>query len=211
MAILQVGYGIGAAALSWGRESEPIPAAPEAPRPQPPPTPPPVAAPAPKTEPPAERAPHLEVYAKAVERVRAPDYDSLVRFAAQAARCEGALLATPDGLLVASVSGGGLDPARVAAVLPELLRDLGKLSAPADGSRTLIHAAFGGHELLAGPGKRLVGCLLGPEPAARETAEVVLPALLARADGLWVNLQLLGAEGLPSATASDSPAEENAL
>jgi hypothetical protein len=121
---------------------------------------------------------------KAVERVRAADSESLLRFAIQAARCRAGLLATREGRLIAAAGNGGVRPEVVAGVVPELLRHLERLAPPVGASATMLHAALGGYELLAVSGRMLFGCLMGPRPGAREVAEVVLPALVARAEAL---------------------------
>jgi len=190
MAVLQVGYSIGVITLVWGRE---IPATQEMVADTAPAltlAPPEVASPsrpsgASKTSrQAAERPPHLEVYVKAIERVHAGDPESLLRFAIQAARCQAGLLATRDGHLIAAGGNGGIQPDVVAGVVPELLRHLDRLAPPAGASATMLHAALGGYELLVVPGRTLFGCLMGPRPGAREVAEVVLPALVARAEVL---------------------------
>lgn len=199
MVVLQAGYSIGVSSLAWadnGRvpigvdtagDIEPRPAVVTAP-------PPPCGQP----EKAAARAPHLEVYANAIERLRADDHETLIRFAAQAARCEGGLLATRDGLVIAAVEVRSLDPARVAAVLPDLVRGLEQLAAPATETPAMLHAALGGYELLAVPGETLTACLIGPEPGARETAEVILPVVAARAEALRVRHRSINVHPRPA-------------
>jgi hypothetical protein len=203
--VLQVGYSIGVVTLAWGRETtgpgklaatgDSPPAGGEAARMVTVPTTPSVERET-RTETREAESARLGVYATAVEQVRAQDSSGLLWFAIQAARCEAGLLATRDGLLVSAQGSGALDPTTVAAILPELLRDLEKLGPAAAGSPVLLHAAIGGYELLAMPGQTLVGCLMGPKPGAREVAEVVLPALVARAENLPRSEATGGAEGL---------------
>lgn len=188
MVVLQAGYSIGVSSLAWGHQEEAplgVDAVSATAGRQLRPTavvPPPAISGKPAES--SGRAPHLEVYADAIERLRADDHETLVRFATQAAKCEGGLLATNDGLVVAAVSPGRLSPARVAAVLPQLVRDLEQLAGPAAEAPTMLHAALGGYELLAVPGETLTACLIGPQPGAREAAEVILPVLVARAEEL---------------------------
>jgi hypothetical protein len=108
----------------------------------------------------------------------------LIRFAAQAAECDGGLLATRRGELVAALEVAGLEAARIAAVLPKLMGDLEQLDGPPRATSTMLHAAFGGHELLAIAGTRLIACLVGPRSGSREIAEAVLPVLVTRAESL---------------------------
>jgi hypothetical protein len=110
----------------------------------------------------AARVPRFEVYAAAIDKLRAPDVASLIRFAAQAAECEGGLLATRQGELVSALEVAGLEAARIATVLPKLMGDLEQLDGPPRVTSTMLHAAFGGHELLAIAGPRLIACLVGP-------------------------------------------------
>lgn len=126
----------------------------------------------------------LEVYAAAINRLRAGDPVSLVRFATQAAKCEGGLLATREGEVVAAVEVAGLQASRIAEALPKLMGDLERLGDPSRSAATMLHAAFGGYELLAIGGTRLIACLVGPQPGSREIAEVVLPVLVVRAEAL---------------------------
>ena len=188
MAVLQVGYSIGVSSLAWGDQPEPVVAVgrhgnpPRPPLTEDLPAPPVPTCREPEQAP--DRAGRLATYASAIERLQADDHQTLVRFATQAARCEGGLLATSDGLVVAAVEPRSLDASRVAAVLPELVRDLGRLAGPVTEAPSMLHAALGGYELLAVPGGRLTGCLIGPEPGAREVAEVILPVLVARAEQL---------------------------
>jgi len=184
MGVLQAGYAIGISSVAYGSErptavvtAEP-PAAAPAPRPVAPPPDEPLRAPE------AERAPVLEVYAAAINRLRAGDPVSLVRFATQAAKCEGGLLATREGEVVSAVEVGGLPAARIAEALPRLMADLERLGERSRPAATMLHAAFGGYELLAVGGTRLVACLVGPQPGSREIAEVVLPVLVVRAEAL---------------------------
>ncbi len=186
VAVLQVGYSIGVVALAWGREA-PSSAPAVSPKPSAAAVAPPirpVEAAAREAGSREAQAARLGIYAKAVEQVRAQDASGVLRFAVQAAQCEAGLLATRDGLLVATEGGSTLDPTAAAAILAGLVRDLEGLGSPAGGSPVLLHAALGGFEVLAMPGHTLVGCLMGPKPGAREVAEVVLPALVARAESL---------------------------
>ncbi len=211
MVVLQAGYSIGVSSLAWGnQEGAPIgvdeatdlqlgSAAAVEPPPAPPRRP---------DETPAG-APHLEVYASAVERLRANDHQTLVRFATQAAKCEGGVLATNDGLVIAAIEPSSLDPTRVAAVLPQLVRDLKQLTGPAAETPTMLHAALGGHELLAVPGKTLTACLIGPQPGAREAAEVILPVLVARAEELRVRGRRT--TGCPHSPADSPPDDRETL
>jgi hypothetical protein len=204
MLVLQAGYSIGVSALAWGEGEQAVvpldaiertePAAVEA-------TPPLTLPPPEAEESPRAPAPHLEVYASAIERLRANDHQALIRFATQAAKCEGGLLATNDGLVVAAVQPKRLDASRVAAFLPDLVRSLERLAGPgsATGAPAMLHAALGGYELLAVPGQTLTGCLIGPEPGAREVAEVILPVLVARADELGARNALGSADPHTSA------------
>jgi len=180
--VLQAGYAIGISAVAYGSErpavaAKPAPA-PPAPRPAEPPREerPPVAE--------AGRAPVLEVYAAAINRLRADNPESLIRFATQAAKCEGGLLATRQGEVVAAVEVAGLQASRIAEALPKLMSDLERLGDPSRSAATMLHAAFGGYELLAAGGTRLVACLVGPQPGSREIAEVILPVLVTRAEAL---------------------------
>lgn len=180
--VLQVGYAIGISSVAYGNgateaaEPAPAPAAVQAPAPP---------EPAPVVQVPASPpAPHLEVYAAAIDKLRARDCASLVRFAAQAAKCEGGLVVTREGQVVAAVEMRGLDATRLAEVLPKLMGDLEQLADPRRPASTLLRAAFGGQELLAASGTRLIGCLVGPQPGSGEIAEVVLPVLVSRAEGL---------------------------
>jgi len=188
MAVLQVGYSIGVSSLVWGDRPRPVVVTsppgdpPAALLPQDLPVPPVPTCREPEQTP--DRAGRLATYASAIERLQADDHQTLVRLATQAARCEGGLLATSDGLVVAAVEPKSLDASRVAAVLPELVRDLGRLAGPVTQAPSMLHAALGGYELLAVPGGKLTGCLIGPEPGAREAAEVILPVLVARAEQL---------------------------
>jgi len=69
-------------------------------------------------------------------------------------------------------------------VLPKLIGDLEQLGDPSRPGTTMLRAAFGGFELLAMAGTRLIACLVGPQPGSREIAEVILPVLVARAEAL---------------------------
>jgi hypothetical protein len=190
LAVLQVGYSIGIIALVSGRETSAAHEAAAEKGPAPVIAPPNVAlaahpARAPETSRPlAGRLPRLEVYVQAVEQVRAGDPERLLRFAIQAARCRAGVLATRDGHLVAAAGNGGVEPDVIARIVPELLRHLDRLAPPVGGSAIMLQVAVGGYELLAASGRTLFGCLMGPEPGAREVAEVVLPALVARAEVL---------------------------
>ena len=168
MGVLQAGYAIGVSSVAYGSDRPAAVAE----------LPPSVPAPE------VVRAPVLEVYAAAINRLRAGDPASLVRFATQAAKCEGGLLATRQGEVVAAVEVAGLQASRIAEALPKLMRDLERLGDPSRSATTMLHAAFGGYELLAVGGTRLVACLVGPQPGSREIAEVVLPGLVARAEAL---------------------------
>jgi len=179
--VLQAGYAIGISSVAYGdgpvAAIEAGPPSPAAEAPAAPPTS------APAVEP-KRPAPHLEVYAAAIDKLRARDPVSLVRFATQAARCEGGLLASRQGQVVAAVEVSGLDASRIAQVLPKLMRDLEQLGDPLRPGATLLRAAFGGYELLAIGGARLIACLVDPQPGSRDIAEVVLPVLVSRAEAL---------------------------
>ncbi|MBM3497831.1 MAG: hypothetical protein FJX74_04085 [Armatimonadetes bacterium] len=181
LGVLQVGYAIGISAVAYGNGAAPAVEPPAAPQPPAASQP---ASPALQVAPSAPRAPHLEVYAAALDKLRAGDPASLVRFAAQAAKCEGGLLATRQGEVVAAVEVRDLDATRVAEVLPRLMADLEQLGDPGRSGTTLLRAAFGGYELLAVGGSRLIACLVGPQPGSRDIAEVVLPVLVSRAEAL---------------------------
>jgi hypothetical protein len=126
----------------------------------------------------------LDVYAAAINRLRADNPASLIRFATQAAKCDGGLLATRQGEVVAAVEVAGLPASRIAEALPKLMGDLERLGDRSRPATTMLHAAFGGYELLAVGGGRLIACLVGPQPASRDIAEVVLPVLVTRAEAL---------------------------
>jgi hypothetical protein len=187
MAVLQVGYSVGVVALVWGREPSTTEGS-AATRGAPPET----GAAAAAGEMTAHAnsllcttGPRLEVYAQAIERVRAGDVQGLLTFAVQAGQCAEGFLATHDGRLIAAVGGTALEPSSAAAALPGLLSRAKVLAPSSRGPAALISVASGGTELLVAAGQSLVGCLVGPKPGARDVAEAVLSATVARAERQW--------------------------
>ncbi|HJN14074.1 MAG TPA: hypothetical protein QGH10_01215 [Armatimonadota bacterium] len=184
--VLQVGYGIGLASFIHGRDVEVIPA----------PVRPSVArrerlAHQAENQPvPAEladdvaREAYLEVYATAIGKLRARDHQALIEYAVEAAKCEGGLLMSRSGDIIASTEAQGLSVDEVANALPEMMANLEKLSGPSRAGSTLLRASLGGYDLLAAPGRSMLASLIGPLPGERDTAEVILPALIARAEAL---------------------------
>jgi len=184
LGVLQAGYAIGISAIAYGNEPAPAAVRPARPSAAPSPVEPPAPSPAPAPAGPPAPAARLQIYALALEKLRAQDHVSLLRFGAQAAKCEGGLLATREGQLVAVVGLAEGEAARLAEALPGLVDDLERLAEPPGRSTTMLHAAFRGYELLAVAGTALIGCLVGPQPGSREAAEAILPVLVARAEAL---------------------------
>ncbi|MGQ9730679.1 MAG: hypothetical protein ACUVX8_05330 [Candidatus Zipacnadales bacterium] len=175
LTVLQTGYAIGLSALAYGNSKaspselavlQEVQAATHSPPPAPVPL------------------PRVQVYAAAIDRLQAQDPHTLLRFAIQAAECEGGLLVQRDGSLVATLGLETTQAEQIAGTLRELITHLGDLARPVGSSATMLHAAFGSYELIAGAGPQLIACLLGLRAVSREIAEVILPVLVARAEAL---------------------------
>lgn len=182
--VLQVGYAVGVTAVAYGNGSEggTVPQAP--------------VEPAIETEPhqvvwekieaaeESYRPANIEVYVAAIDRLQAPDVSSLLRFATQASRCDGALVANRLGQVIAAVNLERPTAARVAETLPKLMDNLQRLGCPSTPGATMVRAASCGYEILAAAGAQVIACLVGPQPDSRDIAEIMLPVLVARVEAV---------------------------